>query len=187
MGRFLPLGPNLAREVHANVNQNEVDKSGDRYQNPIERAGAAGNPQKPIHQGPCGREYHGHCGDDAERPQRDLAKIGDSDFHGGVSFFAATGANSASSAKAKDPLTYLSAFVLCYACAPYDTVYAITQGAAMPAAKKGKPHQVVLSVRLEPQVKTALEKAAKADSRNLTSLVQKIVAEWLKAQGHLKP
>jgi predicted HicB family RNase H-like nuclease len=37
-----------------------------------------------------------------------------------------------------------------------------------------------LGVRIDPAVKSALEAAAKADSRSLSSLVQKILSEWVK-------
>jgi hypothetical protein len=52
----------------------------------------------------------------------------------------------------------------------------------------GKTKQVVppLSVRFIPAVRTALEKAAKDDSRPVSSLVQKIVADWLKERKYLK-
>lgn len=43
-----------------------------------------------------------------------------------------------------------------------------------------------VSVRLSPQIKTALEKAAKADTRSLSSLIEKVVADYLRANGFLK-
>jgi hypothetical protein len=43
-----------------------------------------------------------------------------------------------------------------------------------------------LSVRFDQDVRAALEKAAKADMRPVSHLVQKIVADWLKASGFLK-
>jgi hypothetical protein len=42
------------------------------------------------------------------------------------------------------------------------------------------------SVRLPPEVKAALEKAAAADTRSLSSMIEKIVTDWLKKRGHLK-
>jgi hypothetical protein len=36
-----------------------------------------------------------------------------------------------------------------------------------------------LGVRLRPDVKAALERAAKADVRSLSSLIEKILVEWL--------
>jgi hypothetical protein len=42
------------------------------------------------------------------------------------------------------------------------------------------------SIRFEPHVKSALEKAAKEDSRSVTSLVTKLVVDFLKAEGYLK-
>jgi hypothetical protein len=35
-------------------------------------------------------------------------------------------------------------------------------------------------------VKVALEKAAAADSRSTSSMIEKIVTDWLKKRGHLK-
>jgi hypothetical protein len=53
------------------------------------------------------------------------------------------------------------------------------------AQEKAKP-TVPTSVRFEPKVKAALEKAAKADGRTASSLLQKIVGDWLKEKGFLK-
>ena len=51
-----------------------------------------------------------------------------------------------------------------------------------------KPAQVFppLSVRFDQDVRAALEKAAKADMRPVSHLVQKVMADWLKANGYLK-
>lgn len=43
-----------------------------------------------------------------------------------------------------------------------------------------------LGVRLQPQTKAALEKAAADDMRSVSSLVEKILVEWLRANGYLK-
>jgi hypothetical protein len=43
-----------------------------------------------------------------------------------------------------------------------------------------------IGVRLEPEEKAALEKAAAADDRSLSALVRKILVEWLRKHGHLK-
>lgn len=43
-----------------------------------------------------------------------------------------------------------------------------------------------ISVRVSEAVKRAAEKAAKDDSRSLASLVEKLLAEKLKAMGYLK-
>jgi hypothetical protein len=51
-----------------------------------------------------------------------------------------------------------------------------------PVPKKPPP----TSIRFESHVKAALEKAAKADSRSVTSLVTKLVTDFLKAEGFLK-
>jgi hypothetical protein len=53
------------------------------------------------------------------------------------------------------------------------------------AQGKAKP-TVPTSVRFEPKVKAALDKAAKADDRTTSSLLQKIVSEWLREKGFLK-
>jgi hypothetical protein len=41
-----------------------------------------------------------------------------------------------------------------------------------------------LSFRVEPEVKEGLERAAKADRRSLSSLIEKILAEWLQKHAH---
>jgi hypothetical protein len=43
-----------------------------------------------------------------------------------------------------------------------------------------------ISVRVDPELKKALEKAATDDSRSIASLVEKISREWLKSKGYLK-
>jgi len=45
---------------------------------------------------------------------------------------------------------------------------------------------VAISVRLPEPVKKAAEKAAAADTRSVASLVEKLLTEWLKAEGYLK-
>ena len=56
------------------------------------------------------------------------------------------------------------------------------------AKAPAKPEKVwpPLSVRLEPEIREALERAAKEDLRPVSHLVQKIVADWLKGRGFLK-
>jgi hypothetical protein len=44
-----------------------------------------------------------------------------------------------------------------------------------------------LGVRLQPGVKAALERAAKEDMRSLSSLIEKILVEWLRQRGYLPP
>jgi hypothetical protein len=58
----------------------------------------------------------------------------------------------------------------------------------MMAKAPQKPTQVFppLSVRFDQDVRAGLEKAAKADMRPVSHLVQKIVADWLKEKGFLK-
>ena len=43
----------------------------------------------------------------------------------------------------------------------------------------------MLSIRVEPTMKEAIERAAREDSRTSSSLVVKILADWLKANGYL--
>lgn len=48
--------------------------------------------------------------------------------------------------------------------------------------QKGLP----ISFRLTPEKKLALEIAAEEDSRSVSSLLDKLVSDWLKEQGYLK-
>lgn len=43
-----------------------------------------------------------------------------------------------------------------------------------------------IGFRVRPEVKIALEKAAKEDFRSLSSMIEKILAEWLKTHRYLK-
>jgi hypothetical protein len=43
-----------------------------------------------------------------------------------------------------------------------------------------------IAVRLDATTKAALAKAASDDMRSLSSMVEKIIAEWLKRKGHNK-
>ncbi|MFM2041571.1 MAG: hypothetical protein RLY86_147 [Pseudomonadota bacterium] len=42
-----------------------------------------------------------------------------------------------------------------------------------------------LGVRVEPEIKAALEKAAKDDDRSVSSLVERILKHWLMEKGYL--
>lgn len=42
-----------------------------------------------------------------------------------------------------------------------------------------------LGFRVEAEVKEALEKAAKDDRRSVSSLVEKVLVEWLEKKGYL--
>ncbi len=42
-----------------------------------------------------------------------------------------------------------------------------------------------LGVRVQPEIKEALERAAKEDVRSVSSLIEKICAEWLREKGFL--
>lgn len=48
-------------------------------------------------------------------------------------------------------------------------------------SQKGVP----VSFRLLPEVKAALDAAAKADHRSVSSLLDKVISDWLKEQGYL--
>jgi hypothetical protein len=56
----------------------------------------------------------------------------------------------------------------------------------MPVKKKSSIKLAPVSVRLLPATKAALEKAAIADERPISVMAQKIIADWLKANGFLK-
>lgn len=54
-------------------------------------------------------------------------------------------------------------------------------------AKAGKAGSgVVTSVRFEKHVRAALDKAAREDKRPMSSLIQKVMEDWLKQNGYLK-
>ena len=61
----------------------------------------------------------------------------------------------------------------------------------MHVAVNGKSEQIFmaktypLGVRLPPDVKAALERAAAADLRSQSSMAEKIITDWLKANGYL--
>jgi|HubBroStandDraft_3_1064219.scaffolds.fasta_scaffold4413672_1 hypothetical protein len=56
----------------------------------------------------------------------------------------------------------------------------------MPVKKKSSIKLAPVSVRFLPAAKAALEKAALADDRPVSVLAQKIIVDWLKANGFLK-
>jgi hypothetical protein len=53
-----------------------------------------------------------------------------------------------------------------------------------PVSKAAAP--VRTTMRLEPELKAALDKAAADDKRNATSMTTKILSDWLKERGYLK-
>jgi hypothetical protein len=53
----------------------------------------------------------------------------------------------------------------------------------MPEQRK-KTAQV--NLRIMPALKTAADKAAAADNRTLTSLIEKLLSDYLRKQGYLK-
>jgi hypothetical protein len=52
-------------------------------------------------------------------------------------------------------------------------------------AKTDRAPAVVTTIRLDPAVKAALEKAAADDRRTASAMAQKIIEYWLKANGKL--
>jgi len=42
-----------------------------------------------------------------------------------------------------------------------------------------------IGIRVEPDLKEAAEKAAKADHRTVASLIEKILTEWLEQNGYM--
>lgn len=44
-----------------------------------------------------------------------------------------------------------------------------------------------LGVRLEPEVKAGLERAAATNLRSLSNLVEMVLSDWLKQHGYLAP
>ena len=49
-----------------------------------------------------------------------------------------------------------------------------------------EPKTATVNLRLQPSLKTAAESAAEEDSRSLTSLIEKILKDYLRANGFLK-
>ena len=45
--------------------------------------------------------------------------------------------------------------------------------------------QLPTSMRLDPEIKAAIERAAKDDDRSVSSLVERILKEWLVRRGYL--
>lgn len=68
-------------------------------------------------------------------------------------------------------------YTLCGALASRQWLY-------MAEAKRIKTAQV--NLRIKPELKEAAERAARDDNRSLTSLIEKLLVDHLKAKGHLK-
>lgn len=49
-----------------------------------------------------------------------------------------------------------------------------------------EPKTATVNLRLQPSLKMAAEAAADEDSRSLTSLIEKVLKDYLKAHGFLK-
>lgn len=43
-----------------------------------------------------------------------------------------------------------------------------------------------ISIRVEPDLKEAAERAAKADHRTVASLIEKVLTEWLRQNGYMQ-
>jgi predicted transcriptional regulator len=46
------------------------------------------------------------------------------------------------------------------------------------------PRTASLGIRVEPDLKERLERAAKADRRTVAALIEKVMEEWLAANGY---
>ena len=55
----------------------------------------------------------------------------------------------------------------------------------LPSTQRNKTAQV--NLRLRPELKSAAETAAADDQRSLTSLVEKLLTDFLRKKGYLKP
>jgi hypothetical protein len=53
-------------------------------------------------------------------------------------------------------------------------------------APSKEPKTATVNLRLQPSLKAAAEAAAEEDSRSLTSLIEKILKDYLRANGFLK-
>jgi hypothetical protein len=56
----------------------------------------------------------------------------------------------------------------------------------MPKSPISPSPAIRTTMRFDPALKIALDKAAKDDRRTATSLTMKILEDWLKANGYLK-
>ncbi len=52
--------------------------------------------------------------------------------------------------------------------------------------KKPDKQTVITTMRFDPEIRAALDEAAKADRRSVSSLVMKILEDWLRQNGWLK-
>lgn len=57
---------------------------------------------------------------------------------------------------------------------------------AMGRPPSASPKSLPVSLRLPPEVKAAAERAAKDDTRSMSSFLEKLLTEHLKAKGYLK-
>ncbi len=48
------------------------------------------------------------------------------------------------------------------------------------------PRTAPLGFRVDPEMKAALERAASQDQRSVSSLILKILSDWLRQNGHLQ-
>lgn len=43
-----------------------------------------------------------------------------------------------------------------------------------------------IGIRVEPELKEAIEKAAQDDRRTVAAMIEKVMVEWLREKGYLK-
>jgi hypothetical protein len=64
--------------------------------------------------------------------------------------------------------------------------YAVFMRVSMTRVPKPAAPLIATSVRFDPRVKAAIDKAAEADARSASGLIQKVMTDWLKLNGFLK-
>lgn len=57
----------------------------------------------------------------------------------------------------------------------------------MARPRTDSPKSLPVSARLPPEVKAAAERAASEDTRSVSSLIEKVLIDWLRARGYLPP
>jgi hypothetical protein len=72
-----------------------------------------------------------------------------------------------------------------YAATIYTLTTTIVKRISLLMPTEAKTAQV--NLRLQPSLKAAAERAAADDHRSLTSLIEKLLADYLKNHGYLKP
>ena len=62
-----------------------------------------------------------------------------------------------------------------------------TESALMPRRGRHPGETVTIGFRIDAGLKAALERAAAADHRTMTSLVEKLITDHVRAHGYLEP